>query len=81
MTYDSPSTTGMTSISRIVVWGFNPRAVNPAYNRAPNTPAAPVPELHVDTESLKSKNVELVMHQQSRLLNTSLQGYSINMAV
>ena len=45
--------TGMTSMMRSVVRGDSPMAVIPAYDREPSSPAAPVPELHVETQFLK----------------------------
>jgi len=40
---------GTTIMMSKVVCGDTLSAVRPAYERAPTTPAAPAPELHVDT--------------------------------
>ena len=48
-TYLRASMTGTMSITNSVFLGLSPTAVNPAYDSAPNTPAAPVPDDQVDT--------------------------------
>lgn len=47
---------------RTVNLGVNPADIKPAYDNAPNTPAAPVPDDHVDTTFLTSEQKQLWLH-------------------
>ena len=51
--YLNPIMNGTTSMLISVCCGDIPAAVSPAYTKAPATPAAPVPELQVDTVFLQ----------------------------
>ena len=51
-TYLTVITNTMVSMMSTVFRGLTPAAVKPAYDSAPNTPAAPVPDDHVETTLL-----------------------------
>ena len=51
---------GTTSMVRRVALGDRPADVIPAYDTDPSRPAAPVPELHVDTQFLH-KQISVLM--------------------
>ena len=53
-TYVRNIETGLISMMSRVTRGVTPIAVSPAYDKAPNKPAAPVPDDHVDTTFLES---------------------------
>ena len=50
--YVRARTAGTTIMTSRVLRDDSPIAVRPAYDRAPSTPAAPVPEDHVETAFL-----------------------------
>lgn len=52
--YLTPIASGTMFMRRTVALGVNPADIKPAYDNAPNRPAAPVPDDHVDTTFLSS---------------------------
>lgn len=68
--------TGMMVITNNVLRGERPAEVKPAYDKAPNSPAPPVPEEYVDITFLKKTKQKRVVVSVTRA--TCLTNYLIS---